>query len=71
MTTQELYEKMRVTARQDSNSWDDLDFCTGFDDNASDADGEFFLWSELSENTRAIFSQRSQPWLSRYEAGAQ
>ena len=37
MTVPELYERMRVDALESSNTWDDLDWASGFCDQAVDA----------------------------------
>ena len=49
MTIQDVYEQMRIEAITCSNTWDDLDYASGFCDDASDVGGEFLPWDQLSE----------------------
>jgi hypothetical protein len=67
MTIPELYERMRVDAVESSNIWDDLDWASGFCDQALDAEGEFLLWSELPESIQVKLHERLTSWLIRYE----
>ena len=69
MTIQDVYEQMRIEARTCSNTWDDLDYASGFCDDASDVGGEFLPWDQLSELLLITFTQRLQPWLARRGGG--
>jgi hypothetical protein len=67
MIVPELYERMRVDAVESSNIWDDLDWASGFCDQASDAEGGFLPWSALPESIQAKLYERLTPWLARYD----
>ena len=63
MTIEDLYEQMRIDAEKNSNVWDDLDYASGFDDDATNCDGEFLQWALLSDLQRATFTEKLVPWL--------
>jgi hypothetical protein len=67
MTIQELYEKMRVEARTVGNTWDDLDYASGFCDEARQSNGEFLPWEVLPKLIQITFTERLAPWLGRYD----
>jgi hypothetical protein len=67
-TIQELYEEMRIDARDQANVWDDLDYASGFCDQALDGDGQFLSWHSLPEAVQTKIYERLQPWLDRHGA---
>jgi hypothetical protein len=68
-TAKEVYDELRIEARDNSNHWDDLDYLTGFsnDEAVNDEEGEFVPWDALPETVQTEVTKRCEAgkWLER------
>jgi hypothetical protein len=66
-STQEIYESLRVSSREDANTWETLawaSWCLERED-VSDDEGEFPPWGELPESVKSLLGERLRDHMVR------